>query len=379
MIPDIDNWENSSHARRGVDCATCHIREGLVNYVTAKILSSVDLLHTITGAMGHGPDIAEIQTKRIQKDKRYRGMELAILPQYRRYPDQYKEYKGMRPDTMISSHADEDGNWVIMPLRDSYVRKTVEINCTTCHSSIGNRGRRSKKGTKDFIVRNQLLEFTGKVEKRRKGIIVPHAIHLDKGYVCLDCHAEIAHGPMEMQDENGVIMPRMVICFQCHNDKLAPRDCTLCHQIQLRMNLGIEGIGISDNPNYMYPDSTVCSDCHLTENDYKMNTDKIKKQVCVEECHEEGYEDTLNEWEDQTIALLNKIEPQIKAISRDIEAAKRAGRNVGPAEELFNDANYNFRFVKDDGSKGGHNVDYAEGLLGIAQEKIEMAKDLLAQ
>jgi nitrate/TMAO reductase-like tetraheme cytochrome c subunit len=371
MIPDVDNWAASSHGKRGVECVDCHFKEGLVGYMTAKLLSSVDILHTVTGAMGHGVDIVDIQTENIQKIKRYRGMELTMLPQYLRNPD-------IDP-SMKSSHADEDGNWAIMPLRGSYLRETVTVNCITCHSSDGNRGRRSSKDTADFIIRNQLLEFTGKVEKRRKGIVIPHAIHLDKGYDCLDCHAEIVHGPVELKDEHGVIRPRMKICFQCHNDKLAPRDCTLCHQIQLRMNLGIEGIGVADSPNYMYPDEAVCSDCHLTENDYKMNTDKIKKQVCVSECHEEGYEDTLGEWQDQTRQLLNKLEPQVLSVAKDINAAKRAGRNVGPAEELYNDANYNFRLVKDDGSKGAHNVDYSEALLGVAQEKIDMAKDLLAQ
>jgi nitrate/TMAO reductase-like tetraheme cytochrome c subunit len=375
MIPDVNAWEKSSHGRRGVDCVGCHFQEGVIGYMTAKVLSSVDIINTITGAMGHSIDFLEEETKMIQKVKRYRGMELTMLPQYLRYPDQYKEYPGMRTGTMISSQADEDGYWMIKPLRGAYLRENIGQNCYNCHSSRGSRGRVSAKDTADFIIRNQLLEFTGKVEKRRKGIIVPHAIHLDKGYDCLDCHAEIAHGPIDKMDENGVIMPSMEICFQCHNDKLAPRECAICHQLQLRMNLGTEGIGIPDTPNTMYPDSTVCADCHLPEYDYKINA----KKICVEECHEEGYDDTLVEWQDQTLALLKKMEPQVRAVSNDIEAAKRAGRNVGPAEELFNDANYNFRFVKDDGSKGGHNADYAESLLGVAQEKIEMAKDLLGQ
>lgn len=298
-------------------------------------------------------------------------MELVMLDQYLRHPD-------INP-SMVSSNADEDGYWVISLIRETSLRKTAIKNCENCHSSVGNRGRRSKFDVKDFVIRNQLLEFTGKVERRRKGIVIPHAIHLDKGYNCLDCHNEIAHGPAERMDKDGVIKPTMTICFQCHNDKRAPRDCTICHQLALRMNLGVEGIGVSDTPNLMYPDNAVCGDCHLAENNYKMNTKAIKKQVCVEECHEEGYDDTVIEWQDQTMELLNKVEPQILAVERDIANAKRAGRNVGPAELLFNDANYNYRLVKDDGSKGAHNSDYAEALLGVAQEKIDMAKDLMAQ
>ncbi len=278
MIPDVNAWEASSHGKRGVVCVDCHFEEGLVGYLTAKVLAQVDIINTVTGAMGHSPEYMEEETRRIQKDKRYRGMELTMLPQYLRYPDQYKEFPGMRTGTMISSHADEDGYWIIKPLRNTYLRGTITKNCINCHSSIGNRGRKSNKSVADFIIRNQLLEFTGKVEKRRKGIIIPHAIHLDKGFDCLDCHNEIVHGPIDMKDENGVILPRMKICFQCHNDKRAPRECPLCHQLQLRMNLGIEGIGIPDSPNYMYPDNAVCGDCHLPENKYKMSG-----KVCVEE------------------------------------------------------------------------------------------------
>jgi len=36
------------------------------------------------------------------------------------------------------------------------------------------------------------------------------------------------------------------------------------------MNLGIEGVGVEDTPNYMYPDSTLCVDCHLEESSWKM-------------------------------------------------------------------------------------------------------------
>ena len=368
QAPDVDNWEASAHGRRGVDCVSCHFKEGPINYMMAKMGAMTSLVHRVTGAMGHHPSFLEETTAELQNDKKYRGIELTMLPQYIHSPDDTANY-------VSSSNADDDGVWVIITPRGSDLRININKNCETCHSSIGNRGRQSKFRTADFIVRNQLIDFTGKAERRRKGIIVPHAIHLDKGYNCLDCHAEIVHAPQEFMDEHGAVRPRMDICFQCHNDRLAPRDCTVCHQLQLRMNLGIEGMGVADTPNYMYPDSTVCVDCHLTEDDYKIEPVKI----CADECHEEGYEDTFTEWKDQTMALMNKIEPEIKAIGRDIRSAKAAGRNVGPAEELYNDANYNFRYVKDDGSKGNHNVDYAEALLGVALEKASMARDLLGQ
>lgn len=365
MTPDVDMWELSSHGRRGIDCVGCHFKEGLIGYMTNKVVAMNDLINTVTGNMASGIDVNEEITHHIQEDPKYRGMELAMLPQYVRSPELY-------PYMQISSKANEDGEWAIMMHRGSWLRGLIIENCVNCHSSKGNRGRFSPKKTADFIVRNQLLEFTGKIERRRKGIIVPHAIHLDKGYNCLDCHAELVHGAAELKDEDGVIIPSMEICFQCHNDRRAPRDCTLCHQLALRMNLGIEGIGVPDSPNYMYPDSAVCGDCHLKENEYKM-----LPSVCVTECHEEGYDDTMHEWQSQTTALLDKVGPQVKSLGRDIESAKNSGRNVGPVEELYNEANYNYSFVKDDGSKGAHNVDYAESLLGIAQEKLDMARDLL--
>ncbi|MBI5789184.1 MAG: NapC/NirT family cytochrome c [Candidatus Schekmanbacteria bacterium] len=382
MVLEVDQWAKSSHGKRHIDCVSCHYREGLVGYMTAKVLAMKDLVNSITGQMGlemHDPHEQEelehhyewpapgtlvLTPDLIESEKK---MDHIILPQY---IHNVEVDLGMGPCKKV----DEHGNYRIQLHRHSYLWNNVEMNCRGCHSKLGNRGRHSKKNIADFVIKNALMSFKGQSEKRRKGIIVPHAIHLDKGIACIDCHAEIVHGPDEFREENGAVMPRMEICFRCHNDRRAPRDCTLCHEMQKKMNLGIEGAGVEDTPNYMYPNSATCTDCHLQENQWKMSP-----KVCSD-CHgDEGHGATMIEWQTSTKELLTQVEPLVDEVGKGIEQAKQRGKNVGAAEELYNDALYNYEFVVSDGSKGAHNVDYAAALLNSAKEKLQNASERLIE
>ncbi len=382
MVDEVDQWAKSSHGKRGIDCVSCHYREGLIGYATAKVLAMKDLKNAITGDMGlhmHDPHEQEelehhyelpppgdlILTPELIEEER--KMSNPILPQY---VHNMEKDLGMGP----CNFNDEDGNYRIQLHRHSYLWNNVELNCRSCHSSKGNRGRHSPKKVADFIERNSLLTFKGKRERLRKGIIVPHAFHLDRGVSCLDCHSEIVHGPDEYREPNGAIMPRMEICRRCHNDRRAPFDCKLCHQVQFKMNTGTSGVGVEDTPNYMYPDSAGCPDCHLEENSWKM-----KPQICVD-CHDDDeMGNTMLEWQADTKALLVELEPLVEEVERALEVAKQRGRNVAKAEELFGDAVTNYDLVANDGSKGAHNVDYAAALLGVAKEKLTSASEHLME
>ena len=382
MVWEVDQWAKSSHGKRGIDCVSCHYREGLVGYLTAKILAMKDLKNSITGYMGlpmhdphewehieehaerPAPDGLVLTDELLEEEKK---MDNIILPQY---VHNMEKDLGMGP----SKHNDENGNYRIQLHRHSYLWNNIELNCRNCHSSKGNRGRVSPKNIADFVIKNTLLTFKGKQERRRKGIVIPHAIHLDQGIACIDCHAEIVHGPDEYREPNGAIMPRMEICFKCHNNRRAPRDCTLCHEMQKNMNMGISGVGVEDTPNYMYPDNASCPDCHLEENDWKMSP-----QVCID-CHgEDEYGDTMIEWQTATKALLAELEPMVEEVGRSLEAAKAKGRNVEKAEELYADALNNYDLVVNDGSKGAHNVEYAAAVLEVAKNKLTSAAERLME
>ena len=53
-----------------------------------------------------------------------------------------------------------------------------------------------------------------------------HALHLNKGYKCEDCHAVPTHQP------DTIVKPTMQACFKCHGQEatsVAPGTCGTCH------------------------------------------------------------------------------------------------------------------------------------------------------
>lgn len=393
MTAEVDDWEASSHAAREVDCVSCHFREGPINYMINKVVAMNDVINTLTGDMARGMDEEEhfgaeehleyINEEQLEEE---RLMDDAVLPQYIHYPE---KDRGAKP----SNFADEDGRWRIQLHRYGFLWRIVNENCVSCHSSKGNRGMRSDKNVADFVVEDALFDFVDKTKTQEElniggrrplgGFKAPHAFHLDRGIACIDCHQEIVHGSKELKEDHykrsgergnkGVVWPRMIVCFRCHNDQRAPRDCLFCHEYQKSMNLGLDGIGVEQIDGMMYPDSAECMDCHLEENNWKMSA-----QVCVD-CHDdEDMAETLVEWQTQTQDSLNELESKLKEIETAIDGARKQGRDVFTADELFRDAYKNYRIVWYDGSKGAHNIEYAEALLSISQEKLTLASDMLA-
>ncbi len=76
--------------------------------------------------------------------------------------------------------------------------------CTDCHSNFNQFLATSKVLTPNFS----------------------HALHLNKGFKCEDCHAVPTHKP------DSIVKPKMQACFVCHNQEpggVAPGACTTCH------------------------------------------------------------------------------------------------------------------------------------------------------
>jgi hypothetical protein len=76
--------------------------------------------------------------------------------------------------------------------------------CTDCHSDFNQFLAESEVLTKNF----------------------GHALHLNKGFKCEDCHAVPTHKPDE------IVKPSMLACFECHGqeaDAAAPGACSACH------------------------------------------------------------------------------------------------------------------------------------------------------
>ncbi len=60
-----------------------------------------------------------------------------------------------------------------------------------------------------------------------RGIAVSHRSIISAGGKCMSCHSTVAHGsavPVGSETH-----PSMAACLKCHNDKVAPLRCNLCH------------------------------------------------------------------------------------------------------------------------------------------------------
>lgn len=78
--------------------------------------------------------------------------------------------------------------------------------CLQCHDDIMHR----------------LVHSTGVV-----AVDVSHKDIIESGGKCIFCHSTIAHG--EAVPVGSRTHPTMAACMQCHNDKTAPLQCSLCH------------------------------------------------------------------------------------------------------------------------------------------------------
>ncbi len=59
------------------------------------------------------------------------------------------------------------------------------------------------------------------------GITVSHKNIVALGGKCLNCHSTVAHG--SAVSVGSETHPTMAACLKCHNDKIAPLECGLCH------------------------------------------------------------------------------------------------------------------------------------------------------
>lgn len=69
---------------------------------------------------------------------------------------------------------------------------------------------------------SQNIHTTGPMD-----VLVSHKDIIETGAKCMSCHSTTAHGdtvPVGSQTH-----PTMATCLQCHNDKIAPLRCSLCH------------------------------------------------------------------------------------------------------------------------------------------------------
>jgi hypothetical protein len=139
------------------------------------------------------------------------------------------------------------------------------------------------------------------------------------------------------------------------------------------MNTGIGIYELDPVPSVMYGDADAdmtCTDCHtgVTKGVYRPSS-----ETCTD-CHEdEEYKEIFDEWADTTdasIEELKEIRIEVEAALLDADAAKRDTAEVWKTYER---ALRNLKFVRNDGTNGVHNNEYAMAILDSVKADFKKA------
>ena len=321
-LAEVDSWEHSAHGEAGVSCLDCHGRPGVIGYVKAKMSGLRDLYMQFT----------------ISKDEK-----LEILSN----PD---------PDLVPSWH------------------------CLFCHSDEANEAvRATTTGPMKVVSMRMLDDVVNPDFRKRKGLpdimtdsfvggtYFDHTLHIE-GFdlSCRDCHFGVVHNPSTKTD-------RMNFCLTCHADApdSAPQmaDCDVCHQAQLAMNEGTGVPGVEDIPSMMYGEEVgmTCTDCHtgVTKGVYRPSA-----STCTD-CHDPEYRAIFEEWAAETEERVEKLKAMRVEIEAELLDADRAKRNTTEAWETYQRAVKNLKFVRNDGTHGVHNTEYADAILDQVKADLE--------
>jgi nitrate/TMAO reductase-like tetraheme cytochrome c subunit len=312
MGPEVDSWEKSWHAQRGVDCKACHYGAGIKGVIVAKWNAQTQLWHHITGAYANHP---------LEEAKEH-GFELA------------------------EQNIHQKGNKIYYIKAHGYAIDVINYNCKRCHENVAEIERSSGRSVR-----------------------MAHKQHGERGVECSDCHINIVHG----LDPKGLNYPSMWTCFKCHNDKDAPReDCGLCHVGQKEMWEGTGAQGVPFGAPADMLGEVDCSECHLEEEDYI----PPQRELCIEcHDDDESYGKMLEDWQLEVKKNSNTLRNILDEVEHRIKEMEESGievKDFAKAKELYEKARFNASVVEQDGSEGAHNFDYAISTLYVS---LKMARD----
>lgn len=312
-LAEVDSWEHSGHAEAGVSCLDCHGQPGVLGYVKAKMGGLKDLYFQMT-----------------------------ITPEEKR---------------KILENPDED----LVP----------SLQCKFCHTDEGNREYREKNKYTMQVVEMRMLDSVKNPEFReRKGLPdimketfvggthFDHAFHIESFEMeCNNCHFGLIHRQQSKTD-------RMNMCLVCHAEfegSSAPQleDCKVCHEAQLAMNEGHGAKGVAGEPSLMYAAEIGCTDCHTGAESGQF---RPTAQTCVT-CHDPDYVEIFNDWAVETKQEFEDLKVLRARVENELKEADKRKRTTDEAWALYQKALYNMRLVKNDGTNGVHNRDYAAAIL----------------
>ena len=326
-LAEVDSWEHSGHAEAGVSCLDCHGRPGVFGYIKAKMGGLKDTY-----------------------------MQLTITPEEKLH---------------ILENPDED----LVPSEQ----------CTFCHTDAGNVAYRQKHKYTMQVVEMRMLDSVKNPEFReRKGLPdimkdtfvggthFDHSFHIESFEMeCNSCHFGLIHRAQSKSD-------RMNMCLVCHAENegsSAPQlaDCQTCHQAQYDMNLGKGAKEVAGDESLMWAADVTCDGCHTGAQSGQF---RPTSETCAN-CHEEDYVGIFNDWAGETKSRMEELKLIRSEVELLLKEADKRKRTTTDAWKRYEKALYNFRLVRNDGTNGVHNNEYANAILdSVAADFREIQKGL---
>lgn len=312
-LAEVDSWEHSAHGDAGVSCLDCHGRPGVVGYMKAKIGGLRDTYMQLT----------------ISKEEK-----LAILA---------------NPD---SSH--------LVP----------DQHCLFCHSDEGNQEYRKKVKLMKIVKMRMLDDVKNPEFREHKGLPdimadtyvggtqFDHAMHIESfEFKCSDCHFGLVHKP-------GTKTDRMNMCVTCHQENegsSAPQmaNCEGCHEAQYNMNRGVGAMDVEGEEGLMWGADIGCQECHTA---VEQGLYRPSKESCAD-CHEAEYVEIFDDWSSSTSKEIADLREMRVIVEEALRAADARKRDTKGAWERYQKAVFNLKMVRNDGTQGVHNREYASSIL----------------
>ena len=122
----------------------------------------------------------------------------------------------------------------------------------------------------------------------------------------------------------------------------------------------------------MYGDAAdmTCTDCHtgVTKGVFRPSS-----STCTD-CHEDqAYVDVFNEWAEATEARIDALKALRIEVEAELVDADAANRDTAAVWEIYERAVRNLKFVRNDGSNGVHNNEYAVAILDTVEGDLKKA------
>lgn len=220
--------------------------------------------------------------------------------------------------------------------------------------TIGSSYKPSGFVTKSEVVPTECANCHTGIEELSKeifGLDFPHEKHLvEQNIKCSTCHSNVRR--------HGEFIATKQSCAVCHHRDTS-KDCKSCHKLQKSFYKG----GILDEmevpEDIMSLAGVECVDCHISAKDTVFRPDNNK---CLD-CHEEGYEELQDDWQNITRELILVIKAQL------IEKQKLS-LSVDQ-KSLLSKLRRTLQKIELDGSLGIHNYMFIEETLTSLKNKLD--------